>query len=137
MRQQVAVAQHTLHHREPHTSLLWRLPSIPPYYVHPEVDYVRTSFCMFGARWRKQTGLLAIHFPLARELASDCTSLGGRCCYSGLPHQRFAGIGPGGIWWTRIAQPYPIPLCAEFAQLVLQQTQQNKIAEKLNGWKSW
>ena len=114
----------------PHTSLLWRLPTFQKYYLHPEVAYVRTSFCMFGARWRKQIGILAIHFPLARGLASDCTSLGGRCCYSGLPHQRLAGIGPGNVWWTRIAQPYPVPLCTEFAQLVVQQIQQNGITER-------
>ena len=54
----------------PHYSLLWRLPSFRSYLLHPEVVYVRTSFCMFGARWRKQTGLLSIHFPLVRELES-------------------------------------------------------------------
>jgi hypothetical protein len=54
----------------PHYSLLWRLPSFRSYLLHPEVVYVRTSFCMFGARWKKQTGLLSIHFPLVRELES-------------------------------------------------------------------
>ena len=108
--------------------------------VHPEIRYIRTSFCMFGARWRKQTGILAVHFPLAGELASECTSLNGICCYSDLPHQRLAGIGPGGMWWTRIAQPYPARLCAELARLVVIQIQHNTIAEssaQLRGWKSW
>ena len=126
----------------PHTSLLWHLPTFQAYLQHPEVAYLRTSFCMFGTRWRKQTGILAIHFPLARALASDCTSQGGRCLFSNLPHQRLSGIGPGNVWWTNIAQPYPKRLCTKIAELVIAQLLHNKVMERYSdavgiGWRDF
>ena len=91
----------------PHASLLWHLPTFQAYLQHPEVAYIRTSFCMFGTRWRKQIGILVIHFPLARALASDCTSQGGRCLFSNLPLQQLISSAALRHWsWERVVDPH-------------------------------
>ena len=74
-----------------------------------EATRLRTDFCFWGTAWQKRTGLLFINFN-PRELAGTCPG-----CKS---HTVLRGQGPGGVPWTRIAQPYPFKLCRRWGSVV-------------------
>ena len=112
---------------QPWTSLLFAFSTVARLREHPEVRLHRISFCAYGTPWRNHTGFLGVHFPLLETIESDCTSQGGVCLFTKRPHQRLAGVGPGNIFWTRIAQPYPVRLCKIIAKQVMLQLQQIEI----------
>ena len=55
------------------------------------------DYCRFGTPWRKST-----YFCSSLEINGKATA-----CMCGHAHLQLRGAGPGGVPWTRIAEPYP------------------------------
>ena len=85
------------------------------------VAVVDAYFCQFGTAWKKPTELVCgfINEDDLQRLNKRCHAVGGKCSKSGKPHFHFTGIGPGGICWTRIAQPYPQSLAIALSHCLL------------------
>lgn len=105
----------------PHSSKCWYLPSLQRLSKMPNVYYCVTYFCCHGTKWRKRTRLMVgnIQEQDAMRLNRLCTGSRGICGRANAPHHQLTGSGPGGIPWTRIAQPYPKPLCRDLAHVLL------------------
>ena len=78
-------------------------------------DRVVLDFCGFGTPWKKSTSFVFWNY------SSDVSKLGVRCgnqkiCrFSGECHRILEGGAPGGMRWTKIAEPYPMKLCYVWA----------------------
>ena len=94
---------------QPWSSHMWRMPCMKRVQQRREATRRRTDFCFWGTAWQKRTGLLFIHVD-PNELAGTCPG-----CES---HVVLRGQGPGGVPWTRIAQPYPFRLCRRWAKVI-------------------
>ena len=104
----------------PHSSFLWKLPSMIALAETPGVRMIVCDQCMFGARWRKRTRFLvgAVNPLDAEGLARRC--FGQRYCdRSGVKHQILQGRAPGGASWTLVAQKFPTPLALRLARVLL------------------
>ena len=58
------------------------------------------------------------------RLNKRCHAVGGLCSKSGKPHFHLTATGPGGICWTRIAQPYPHGLARALSHCLLSDARQ-------------
>ena len=79
----------------PRSSWLWRLRCWRKL-VQEHGGWI-CDYCRFGTPWRKST-----FFCTDLELASVRTQ-----CRCGKRHLQLRGAPPGGVCWTRIAEPYP------------------------------
>eukprot|EP00973_Karenia_brevis_P021866 3005723-Karenia_brevis.AAC.1 len=70
---------------------------------------------MDGKAWRKRTSILASNVDLS-FVVKVCRSIHGICDRSQGKHQELKGTNKDGIFWTHIAEPYPVKLCARWAQ---------------------
>ena len=95
----------------PSTSILWLTPQITFLQSRRVVHLCVTDFCMWGKPWRKRTAFLYAHINLDVLAARRCTGTPGICARTKRPHVRLQGRSPNGIFWTKIAEPYPRPLC--------------------------
>jgi hypothetical protein len=107
----------------PLTSMLWLLPTPLALCQHSEVSLLRIDFCQYGTPWRKATRLLSWHWPLLSAVAKQCSGTGGVCSKSHDKHITLSGTDSSGQWMTRLAQPYPRPLCRAIASAGQQQLQ--------------
>ena len=80
-----------------------------------------TVFCAYGTPWRKATTFLTWHCPALSTLVATCSSKHGLCDHSGKPHRVLKGNSPGGMPWTRVAEPFPRALCSKYAHAVRNQ----------------
>ena len=64
------------------------------------------------------------------RLNTRCHAVGGLCSKSGKPHFHLTGTGPGGICWTRIAQPYPHGLARALSHCLLSDARQKFMNKK-------
>ena len=100
----------------PHGSKMWFVPHLISIARRQTVHLRVADFCQYGKRWRKRTRFLCGGLdPLdTHRLQRMCR---GRhtCSRTGKPHFHLSGSTPQGIPWTRVAQPYPAPLCHALA----------------------
>ena len=101
----------------PFSSALWRYPPIARSLEAIGAQHVRTDFCAWGTRWNKPTRLSGT-LPGLERLTRVCTGRGGACSFSGRRHQPLRGRAPNGLWWTKVAEPYPKGLCIAVAHLI-------------------
>ena len=94
---------------QPRTSLMWIQPRLQKFTGNPLCCSVCTDFCGWGTPWKKSTGIAFWH---ARPLHLV------RKCTRDHEHVVLRGHGPNGVPWTRVAQPYPAPLCHSWAQYI-------------------
>lgn len=100
---------------------MFLVPEVIAIMNNKNVSVVDVDFCQFGTAWRKPTKLVCGFIDqqdLAR-LGKRCHAVGGLCSRSGKKHFQLTGTGPGGICWTRIAQPYPRKLANSLAHCLL------------------
>ena len=64
---------------------------------------------MFGVPWKKPIRLITSFACLS--------SLARRCCHTE-PHQILRGAAPSGVFWTKLACPYPKEFCEAFCDAV-------------------
>eukprot|EP00975_Prorocentrum_lima_P051623 10810770-Prorocentrum_lima.AAC.1 len=100
----------------PATSKAWYLPEVQALLRLPGVRLMQCDFCQYGSRWRKRTRFMCGHIDHndLQRLSRQCSGKG-VCSRTGRPHIQLTGSGPGGVPWTRIAQPYPGALCHHLA----------------------
>ena len=101
----------------PFSSSLWRYPSIVRALTSVGAQYVRTVYCAWGEPWVKPT-CIAGTLPKLETLRRDCSSRNGICQHSGCAHRVLRGKASNGVWWTKIAEPYPKAFCGAVADLV-------------------
>ncbi len=98
----------------PTSSRIFLCPDLARLLERPDCRIIKTVFCGYGTPWRKATTFAAWHFADLGILERHCSSV--PCTFSHKPHQQLRGNGPGGVAWTRIAQPYPERLCGAYAK---------------------
>ena len=104
---------------QPASSKAWFLPSVQRLADQPHTTLCQTDFCMHGSKWRKRPRFLCSWCD-----PGDCARLQVQCrgrhvCQrSGRAHFTLSGSAPGGVPWTRIAQPYPAKLCRHLVHVL-------------------
>ena len=74
-----------------------------------DVDDLRVDYCMFGCPWQKRTRFRTSLHIRGQKLFCSC----------GLPHLRLRGrCREKGVNFTRLAEPYPRPLCYALAYAI-------------------
>ena len=109
----------------PHSSRLWRAPSLCKLAQQWAYAYHRLDMCQYGTAFRKMTGLFPMNIaalkvrcckPCARS--ADGATL---CSRTNLPHEELAGFDSSGIFKTRSAQIYPTSLCRSVCRQLAKQ----------------
>lgn len=101
----------------PERSRLWLCPPISALLRRKVVTFAVTHFCGWGAPWKKATGFLGVHLDLTRLDVVQCkSSKRGVCQFSSGPHIQLHGRTSSGQWMTKLAQPYPTPMCTALAK---------------------
>ena len=77
------------------------------------------DFCCYGESWRKPTRLM-YNFLDISSLARRCSGTFLRGSNTKRPHIPLTGKDADGVYMTGRAQPYPLPLTTEFAQIAAQ-----------------
>ena len=121
----------------PATSILWLTPQIQNLQRRRIVHLVTPEFCMWGKAWRKSTKFLYCHVDLAALGERRCLGAPRGCCArTGHCHIRLFGRSPGGQFWTKVAEPYPNPLCNQicacFANSVVR-SRSSRFSKFING----
>ena len=125
----VLLLRHLNRHRvpwileNPWSSKLWWIPEIAEEIRKGRGIEIMTDFCQWGTEWRKRTRLMGGNLPAedVAKLARHCCGSRGYCSRGACrKHKQIRGNGPGGIPWTRIAQPYPRELARGLASSLLQ-----------------
>ena len=108
------------------TSKMFLVPEVIRVMNHKDVQVVDVDVCQFGTAWKKNTKLVCgfICDDDLNRLNKRCHAVGGLCSKSGKPHFHLTGTGPGGICWTRIAQPYPHGLARALSHCLLSDARQ-------------
>ena len=102
----------------PLRSQMWWVPSMQR--LARSAQTTDLDFCCFHTRWRKPTKVLSWGVDL-QELGKKCQPVNGLCSTSHRPHLVLEGAAPGGMKWTKVAEPYPQLFCASYALLVSEQ----------------
>ena len=102
----------------PITSLLWALPPMVELMKEAGVYVISLDYCVFGEAWRKTTQLITTA-PELRAIGRRCAGTFQRCSRTHQPHQVLRGFAPTGEAWTKLACPYPLQFCDEYATLLI------------------
>ena len=102
----------------PATSRIWHIPELLEAFKRANAHWITTDFCGFGTRWRKRTTLVCGNLEPCDTggLGRTCCGRHGFCSYTKKKHFQLTGSSPGGVPWTRVAQPYPRKLAAQLAK---------------------
>jgi hypothetical protein len=98
----------------PAGSRLWLLPGFKLLARHARWREIITHYCMWGKPWKKPTrfaGLFLDLLPVERLCRGRAV-----CCRTGCTHQSLQGTSPSGVMWTKVAEPYPRPMCNTLAR---------------------
>ena len=93
-----------------------RLRLLPAFNImarHTQWREVITHYCMWGKPWKKPTCFAGFYLDLL-PVERLCR---GRalCSRTGCKHQSLQGTAPSGAMWTKVAEPYPTPMCNSLA----------------------
>ena len=88
---------------------------------------------MFGKPWRKSTIFAGVHLDWDGLGNFRCLGASpGLCRRTGVPHQQLTVVSDAGVFWTKIAEPYPTKLCKSIATAFMN----FDVSETANGiWK--
>ena len=101
----------------PCCSLLWWAPPLKP--LLSIAQSINTDYCQHGTPWRKRTRFSMWNCACAEHLSLLCSSRGGICSRTGKPHVKLEGWDKvRKVRRTKLAEPYPKPLCKKFWDLV-------------------
>ncbi|CAK0824773.1 unnamed protein product, partial [Prorocentrum cordatum] len=102
----------------PARSRIWICPATQRLQKSNKINFTVTDFCMWGAQWRKSTGFLST--GLCMDALAEARCLGakrGLCKRSGQPRIPIQGKNDKGVFWSKIAEPYPPGLCRALASI--------------------
>ena len=100
----------------PATSRLWLLPELKKLEQQYRGLTSLADFCGYGTPWRKRTRFM--YWNLPQMEFKRCSGMG-ICSYSHRKHIILQGKDPSGVFYTRRAQAYPVPMCDTLAADVL------------------
>ena len=100
----------------PRTSRLWLCNSIVALTRRKNVTTVYTDFCMWAGPFKKSTTFVSYLVDLSGLAARRCLGSRRACARTGEPHQQLVGKRQDGVFWTKVAEPYPAPLCSFIAK---------------------
>ena len=108
----------------PRASWLWHLPCWADILASEHTHLCCADQCMYGARWRKRTGLLVGHISAESyaKLEARCNGKRSVCDRTGLCHQLLIGTDGHGVCWTKRAQSYPLKLAKAIACCLIDNT---------------
>jgi len=78
--------------------------------------FVTLDFCQFGEPWRKRTKIIHGNIDLS-SIGKLCQGKGGVCSRTGKKHIQLVGTDAKKQFLTRKAQPYPMKLCHDIAEI--------------------
>ena len=106
----------------PRASWLWKLPCWTDIVASPHTHLCCADQCMYGARWRKRTGLLVGNISLERyaKLEARCNGKRSVCDRTGVQHILLIGTDGHGVCWTKRAQSYPLELAQSIANCLIE-----------------
>ena len=106
----------------PRASWLWKLPGWREIVADSRTTLCCCDQCMYGAPWRKRTGLLCANIPSEslQKLEKRCMGTRGCCDKSGKPHILLIGTDGHGVCWTKRAQSYPLDLAKNIASCIIE-----------------
>ena len=103
---------------------LWEIPHLIEAFELANAAFVTTEYCCWGlhavdgskAPWQKST-TLAGTLPGLTELGRRRCHGRRRCEITGRLHTPLIGRDQDGNWRTKVAEPYPVELCAAVSDL--------------------
>ena len=103
----------------PLTSRAWKTIALRKLQRLSKAQEFRVDFCQYGELWLKPTKLLS-PFDLSSVVRTCSRSPKNDfvCSRTGKRHHALTGTDSAGVFWTRRAQPYPLPLCRALAQII-------------------
>ena len=101
----------------PASSRLWKCPALACL-LPSASDCIRSAYCQFGTPWRKITQVAGWSVGSLAPMSKQCHGQKGVCSKTGRPHKQLNGRS-NGISWTKIAEPYPKPLCAHLVKQIM------------------
>lgn len=102
----------------PLSSRCWNLPKLRTLLQTQQAYPLHADFCQYGTTWKKPTMFLANYIGDTHRLCRVCRGQAGVCSATNKRHFMLTGSGPGGVPWTKIAEPYPVQLCRELAHVL-------------------
>ena len=97
----------------PAGSRLWLLLAFKIMARHAQWREVVTHYCMWENLWKKPTRFAGFYLDLLPiERLCHGRAL---CSRTGCKHQCLQGTAPSGAMWTKVAEPYPTPMCNSLA----------------------
>lgn len=113
----------------PSASLLWSAPPLQP--LLTQGHRIVIDYCSYGTRWRKRTAFHAFNLASAHSLGCTCRGRRGKCSFSGLKHQLLSGYDKVTKQrWTKIAEPYPMKLCKDFAKQIVSTVESLSLSQR-------
>ena len=85
----------------PDGSWFFRMPAIIKYMSEHEVWPFRIDYCRFGTPYRKRTRFIS-NIPMLHHAPILCDRTHA--------HTVLRGLHPSGYLWTKVAEPYPVPV---------------------------
>ena len=99
----------------PWTSWGWAFPAMKDLQRNAHVRLTRTDFCQWGTCWKKSTGFLTTFCDVGFiDRRCHCKSRG-ICSRTHRTHHPLVGCNAHGVFWTHIAEAYPVALCRALA----------------------
>eukprot|EP00438_Fugacium_kawagutii_P012339 Skav221970 [mRNA] locus=scaffold195:898936:903000:- [translate_table: standard] len=104
----------------PQRSRLWIVPPVMRLLKRKFTAVVDVHFCCFGTRWKKPTKIFGVHIPLDSMMNCICRGTKrGLCDFSGCKHIPLMGQTPDGMWYTKLAEAYPLKFARKLAKCFL------------------
>ena len=116
----------------PGASWLWKLPVFQDILSSPHAHMACADQCMYGARWRKRTGLLLGHVSeeCSQKLERRCLGKRSICDRTGRAHILLIGTDSSGVSWTKRAQSYPLALAQAIANVLIEPTRSELLCRR-------
>ena len=118
----------------PRASWLWKLPVWRGIVDDPRTTLCCCDQCMYGAPWRKRTGLLCGNIPTESlaKLDKRCNGSRGCCDRTGRQHILLIGTDGHGVCWTKRAQSYPLKLAQAIANCLIENVREELLLKNSN-----
>ena len=107
----------------PQSSRLWLTPALRKLMAFSTCIIRNAHFCQYGKQWKKPARF-AFWIPHSHQhfhlTLKQCTVHNGLCSKTQQPHRILEGRDvETGLFWTKIAEPYPGEMCRDIATAVM------------------
>ena len=113
----------------PGRSFLWDMPTQRALLLETNVEEHVVDFCQYGTQWQKRTKIVSWHLARAHRMDARCIGRNHYCSKSKKKHIPLTGKHSQGVYWTLVAQPYPLLLCRCLTKLFTDTYMVSKLEE--------